>query len=343
MNTTWQSFLESRGARIEANEAVHFGDPRAELSAAESGTVAVPLDHFGLIRCTGEDAAPFLHNLFSNDVQQLGLGDAARNSFCSPKGRMLADFLIWRDGHDYLLQLSADIQPAMLKKLGMYLLRSKAKLSDANDELVLVGISGSTAEDAIRALGADVPRQPLGLSRFEQGCVIRLDDRRFELALRSEAAAQVWERLVAAARPVGTPVWRWLDIAAGIPHITAATQEEFVPQMANFELIGGVSFGKGCYPGQEVVARMKYLGKIKRRTYLARLADGACPRAGTDLYSPDLPDQSCGKVIDAAPSPSGGCELLASMHMSSAEAGDVRIGAVDGPRLEFRPLPYPLD
>ena len=115
-----------------------------------------------------------------------------------------------------------------------------------------------------------------------------------------------------------------------------------MPQMANLELIGGVSFTKGCYPGQEIVARTKYLGKVKRRTYRASVQSD-CPQPGTDLFSPDLADQSCGKVIEAAPSPAGGCELLASMLMSSAEAGDVRVGSADGPRLSFLALPYPLD
>jgi hypothetical protein len=152
----------------------------------------------------------------------------------------------------------------------------------------------------------------------------------------------MWDQLAPLAKPVGATSWRWLEVAAGIPHITSFTQEEFVPQMANLELIGGVSFTKGCYPGQEVVARTKYLGKVKRRTYRAHV-QGNCPRPGTDLFSPDLPDQSCGKVIEAAPSPAGGCEMLASMLMSSAETGDVRLGSADGPRLEFRSLPYALE
>lgn len=342
MNQDWQQFLSTRGARFAAGEASDFGDAPAELNAAESATVVAPLTQFGLIRATGEDAAVFLHNLLSNDIQHLGQSRAERASFCSPKGRMLADFLIWRDGHDYLLQLSADIQPAMLKKLSMYVLRSKVKLADAGSDLVPLGLAGSGAAAALRALGAEMPAAPLDIVRFGEGAVIRLDQERCQIVLRSEAAAQAWEKLAAAARPVGTPAWRWLEIAAGIPHITLPTQEEFVPQMANQELIGGVSFTKGCYPGQEVVARTKYLGKVKRRTYRAHI-DGNCPLPGADLFSPDLPDQSCGKVIEAAPCPSGGCELLASMLMSSAEGGDVRVGSAGGPRLQFRTLPYALE
>lgn len=343
MNQAWQNFLESRGARMESGEPAHFADPQGELAAAQGGTVLAPLAHFGLIRCGGEDAANFLHNLFTNDVNHLLDGMAELNGFCSAKGRMLADFLMWRDGHDYFLRLSADIQPAIQKKLGMYVLRSKVKLDDAGSEFVLLGVAGREADSAVRSVADKVPMEPLRVERFGQGCIIRLDAQRFELAVRSEAAETIWAKLSAAARPVGTGVWRWLDIAAGMPHITAPTQEEFVPQMVNFEQIGGVSFTKGCYPGQEVVARTKYLGKIKRRMYRIHVPGDACPAAGTDLFSADLSDQSCGKVLNAAAAPEGGCEALASLIMASAEAGEVRLGAADGPKIECRSLPYALE
>lgn len=343
MNQTWQNFLQSRGARMETGEPAHFGDPQGELGAAQGSTVLAPLAHFGLIHCSGEDAANFLHNLFTNDVNHLQDARAELNGFCNAKGRLLADFLMWRDRHDYFLQLSADIQPAIQKKLGMYVLRSRVKLADAGDEWVLLGVAGPDAESVVRTVADDVPAESLHAGRFRDGSVIRLDARRFELAVRSEAAEAVWEKLSAAARPVGTTAWRWLDIAAGMPRITVATQEEFVPQMANFELIGGVSFTKGCYPGQEVVARTKYLGKIKRRMYRIHVPGDACPQAGTDLFGTDLPDQSCGKVVNAAPAPGGGCEALAVLIMASAEAGGLRLGAPDGPRLEMRPLPYAID
>lgn len=341
-SSNWQDFLASLGARLEAGEACDFGDAQAELKAAAADTVLAPLTQFGVIRATGEDAASFLHNLFSNDVQHLGRERAERCGFCSPKGRLLADFLIWREDQDYLLQLSSDIQPGMLKKLGMYVLRSKVKLSDANSDIVLLGIAGTGAAAALKALGAGIPSSQYDVLRFDAGTAIRLDEHRIQLAVHANAAVPVWNKLASLASPVGTPAWRWLEIAAGVPHITSATQEEFVPQMANLELIGGVSFTKGCYPGQEIVARTKYLGKVKRRTYRASVQSD-CPQPGTDLFSPDLTDQSCGKVIEAAPSPSGGCELLASMLMSSAEAGDVRVGSADGPRLRFLALPYPLE
>lgn len=342
MNTSWQNFLTSRGARLEAGQVYDFGEPQAELRAAATGSVLSPLSQFGLIRAAGDDAASFLHNLLSNDILHLARSRAERCGFCSPKGRLLADFLVWREERDYLLQLSADLQPALLKKLGMYVLRSKVKLTNAGDEIILLGLAGEATDAALQGAGLEVPAAPMDVTHSAAGSVIRLDDRRCQLALKADAAAGIWAKLAEQATPVGVAAWRWLEIAAGIPHITSETQDEFVPQMANFELIGGVSFTKGCYPGQEVVARTKYLGKVKRRTYRAHVT-AACPPPGTDLYGIDLPDQSCGKVIEAAPSPEGGCEMLASMLMSSAESGDVRLGSVEGPRLELRALPYALE
>jgi folate-binding protein YgfZ len=340
MNLSWQAFLESRGAIFDAGEAAHFGNPRAELAAVGEGAVLIPLLHFALIRAAGADAAAFLHSLFTNDVNHLPPDRAELNGFCSPKGRLLADFLMWREGNEeYLLRLAADLQPVLQKKLGMYLLRSKAQLSNGSEELVLLGVAGAGSATSLKALVGALPDKAYDLRRFSQGTLIRLGERQYQLAVRREAAEQVWETLCRSATPAGTPAWRWLDIAAGIPHITAATQEEFVPQMVNFELVDGVSFTKGCYPGQEVVARTKYLGKIKRRMYLAHVA-GTCPAAGTDLFSPGFGDQACGKVVNSAPAPNGGSELLASMQISSAESGDVRVASAEGARLTLKPLPY---
>lgn len=343
MNQAWQQQLERDGARFGTDGTADFGDSAAELDAARNdatSTIVVPLLHLGVIRAGGDDAATFLHSLFTNDVQKLGPQTAQYNSMCSAKGRMLTSFLVWREGGDILLQLSRELQPAIQKKLGMYVLRSKVKLSDASDERILIGLAGSGADTALAQLGAQAPTTPLGIGRFDGGCVIRLDARRFCVAVDAGVAGTAWTKLRSQARPAGTEAWRWLEIVAGIPLITPTTQEQFVPQMTNFELIGGVSFNKGCYPGQEIVARTQYLGKLKRRMYLAHLDGNAAPQFGSYLYSPDLPDQSCGMVVNAAPAPGGGYDLLAVVQMSSADGDEVRLDAPDGPRLAFRTLPY---
>lgn len=342
MNQAWLDFLRGCGARVQDNGIVSdFGNPGEELSATSAGTVLVPLTAYGLIRVAGEDATTFLQNLLTNDVKGLPRGGVQHNSLCSPKGRMLANFLMWRDDAGYVLQLATGLQPLIQRKLSMYVLRSKVKVSDAGTGLVPIGLAGPQAEEAVREVGGAAPEAAAPAAHYGAGTVLRLDARRFELLVPAEDAQQAWERLAAHTRPVGFPVWQRLDILAGWPLITEDTQEQFVPQMVNFELIGGVNFQKGCYPGQEIVARTQYLGKLKRRMYLAHVSASA--QAGSELFSPDLPDQACGMVVNAAPAPAGGADILAVMQMSSAEGGEVHLGGPAGPRLEFGTLPYSLD
>ncbi|MDO8931112.1 MAG: folate-binding protein [Rhodocyclaceae bacterium] len=337
MRQDWIDFLAQQGA-CAGHE--HFGNPGAELAAARDGTVVAPLSEFGLIRAAGEEAAPFLHNLLTNDVKSLAPDAVRVAGLCTAKGRLIASFHIWHDRNDdLLLMLSADIQPAILKKLSMYVLRSKVKLTDAADERVLIGLAGPAAEALVQGLGAAVPF-PLQVVPFDQGQAIRLDERRFVLSVAPDAAAAVWSKLAEQARPVGTAAWRWLEIAAGQPRIVAGTQEAFVPQMANLEApaVGGVSFTKGCYPGQEIVARSQYLGKVKRRMYRAKLDAAVAP--GTHVYAPETADQHCGSIVTVAPSPEGGYECLVVVQSSCAEAGEVHVGALTGPALGFLTLPY---
>jgi folate-binding protein YgfZ len=342
MNPAYLPLLDAAHARLEGETLHSFGDPRAELAAGESGSVIVPLVHLGLIRVAGDEAAIFLHNLLSNDVKGLAATGARLNSFCTPKGRMLTSFLMWRDASGaILLQPAADIAAGLQKKLTMYVLRSKAKVSDAAGDTCQFGLAGPQASRALQSCGLAVPEAALGVAHSGEATVIRLDAARLIVAVPAAAAAAQFGALTATGMvAAGTAVWQALDIRAGWPLITAATQEEFVPQMANFELLGGVSFNKGCYPGQEIVARTQYLGKLKKRMYRAFVAGGDLPASATDLYSPDVGEQSCGKVVTASRLAGGGCELLAVMQMSSHDGNDVHLGTPGGPKLEFRPLPY---
>ncbi|MGE5466670.1 MAG: YgfZ/GcvT domain-containing protein [Ignavibacteria bacterium] len=336
MRQDWTDFLAGAGAK---NGGEDFGDARGEAQAAATGTVVAPLTDFGLIRATGEDKAPFLHNLLTNDVRNLAPDAVRFAGLCTAKGRLIASFNLWHDGDGLMLMLSSDILPGILKKLSMYVLRSKVKLTDASDERVLIGLAGPAAEAALLELGASVPF-PLQVVPFEHGQALRLDERRLVLSVDAAAAPAVWAKLAAKARPVGKAAWRWLEIAAGQPRIVAATQEAFVPQMANFETpaVGGVSFTKGCYPGQEIVARAQYLGKVKRRMYRAHLDSEIVP--GTHVFAPETGDQHCGDIALSAPSPEGGYDALVVVQASCAEAGQVHVGAPAGPQLKFGALPY---
>ncbi len=340
MTQDWNSFLASQGLKANGGS---FGDIAAELAAASDGAVVAPLGDLGLIRASGVDAAGFLHNLLTNDINGITPGGARFAGFCTAKGRLLALLLIWRDGDDFLLMLPRDILPAILKKLSMYVLRAKVKLTDASAERCLIGYSGPVGVSPAPTLGdapANLPR--FGVAATEGGQAIRLDDTRWLLALDATVANARWQQLATAARPVGIAAWQWLEIAAGQPRVVAATQESFVPQMLNMELpaVAGVSFSKGCYPGQEIVARTQYLGKVKRRTFRARLAAAVAP--GTHVYAPETGEQHCGTVVSVAPSPAGGFECLVCVQIGAVEAGEVHVGALAGERLEFLPLPYTL-
>ncbi|MDP2824935.1 MAG: folate-binding protein [Sulfuritalea sp.] len=330
------SFLASQGLAADGSS---FGAAAEELAAARDGAVLAPLVDLGLIRASGVDAADFLHNLLTNDIKGITAGGGRFAGFCTAKGRLLALLLIWRDGEDFLLMLPRDILPMILKKLSMYVLRAKVKLTDASAERVLLGYSTVVAPTLGEA-AVNLPR--FGVAAIDGGKAIRLDDTRWLLALDAATADTRWQQLAAAARPVGLAAWQWLEIAAGQPRVVAATQEAFVPQMLNMELpaVAGVSFSKGCYPGQEIVARTQYLGKVKRRTFRARLAAAAAP--GTHIFAPETGDQHCGAVVSVAPSPAGGYECLVCIQIGAVEAGEVHVGTTTGERLEFLSLPYAL-
>ncbi|MFA7280012.1 MAG: folate-binding protein YgfZ [Sterolibacterium sp.] len=337
MKQDWIDFLHKQGA---SEDILSFGNPGEELALAQSGTVLTPLEDMALIKASGEEAKLFLHNLLTNDIKGLRADAIQYNGFCNPKGRLLASFLVWHAGPDLMLALSADLHATILKKLSMYVLRSKVKLTDASSEFVLMGLSGENAKDAL-ADTVQIPQKTMMVSSFDQGQLLRLEDQRFVMMVSFSEAQQVWQKLAETAHPVGLTCWHWLEITSGLPRVTAATTEEFIPQMVNFDVVGGVSFKKGCYPGQEIVARTQYLGKLKRRMYRAHL-DTAAASPGDHLYAPETGEQSCGRVLDVAQAPQGGRDLLAVIQSSCADGGQVHLGSPSGPSLHLLPLPYAL-
>ncbi|WP_299067108.1 folate-binding protein [Accumulibacter sp.] len=336
MNSIWHEFLAATGARIDQDLVTDFGDPPGELSAACTATIVSPLTHLRLIAVGGPEAAVFLHNQVTSDIKHLAIDAAQHSAWCSAKGRMLASFLVFRSGADYQLQLSADLLTMIVKRLQMFVLRSKVTIADLSGNREILGLAGPHAVEALQALGLPVPDGPLNTAVCSAGLVIRLDSARFQIVTSTEDAAALWRRLAAHARPVGTAVWQWLDIQAGIPLITERTREEFVPQMANFERLGGVSFHKGCYPGQEIIARTQYLGKVKRHLYRAHSVSPLA--AGDTIYSATSPDHPCGMVTNAAPAPAGGYDALAVVQENFVAGGDLALAAPGGPRVDLELL-----
>ncbi len=336
MQSNWKNFLNNQGATVNDEMVCDFGKPAAELTAQD--TVLADVSQFSTLRVSGDDAQSFLQNLLSNDIREVSTTQAQFSSFNSAKGRMLATFLISREGDDYLLQLPASLTEIMRKKLSMYVLRAKVKITDISNDLIILGISGISAPQILQEQGCALPESVLGVSQNPSASVIKYSDTRFGINVHPEQAEALWLSLCTQATPVGSGYWDWLNIRAGLPVILPATQEQFVPQMANFDLIGGINFKKGCYPGQEIVARMHYLGKLKRRMYLAHVDSTA--KAGDELYGTDPAGQSCGMIANAAAAPQGGYDVLAVIQSESYDANAVHL--ISGAPLQFEALPYPL-
>lgn len=294
------------------------------MTDASPAIGAAVLTDWGVIRAAGADAATFLNGQLTNEVAAMGDGEARLAGFCSAKGRLQASFIVWRNGpEELLLACPASVLPGTLKRLSMFVLRAKCKLSDASAELPLIGIAGPAAA----LVGDAKPWQRVG-------AVIRLPD-----AAGVVRCLQVGGEPPADAPALSLPAWRWLEVQSGVPTIETATQEQFVPQMINFELVGGVSFRKGCYPGQEVVARSQYRGTVKRRMFGFEVEGAAA--AGQEVFHDADPAQPAGLVVNAAPSPAGeGSSLLVEVKLNALEAGRLHLGAADGPLLAPRELPY---
>lgn len=344
MNPTWQDFLSAAGAQFDNGQLAHFGNPQQEITATPNANILSDLSHFSVIQFAGEDGEAFLQGQLSCDVRQAMQNHAQYGSYCTPKGRMLATFLLWRDDNGFQMQLPEPLREAIQKRLSMYVMRSKVKVSDVGEATVRLGIAGPDAAKILAELGGGtVPEEDYAVAQVGPVKAIRLPGRRYELVLSPEDAPGVWQALSKQCMPVGSGCWEWLAIQAGIPMVTSGTQEQFVPQMANLELIGGVSFTKGCFPGQEIVARSQYLGKVKRRMYLVRIQSDTAPQPGDLLYGQGPAEQSGGMIVNAQPSPQGGYDALAVILNASLESGKVSWKTQDGPPLQVLSLPYSVE
>jgi len=345
MQENWQAFLLTQYAIIENDKVIRFDGEQAEPVQIESTTALVDLSNYGLLVFSGEDAQTFLQNQLSCDVKLVNQHQAQYGSYCTPKGRVLANFILWQSGNEWFMQLPVSLCTVIQKRLSMFILRSKVCISGGSNQWIRIGVAGKTACEHVAAIMqiSVSPDPQLEVIRASQATLLCHAADRVELIAALEHAPELWTLLSRHARPSGADYWDWLTIQAGIPVITPETQEEFIPQMINLDLIGGVSFKKGCYPGQEIVARTQYLGKLKRRMYLAHIATDDCVSAGDDLYGSDFEDQSCGKIVNAVSSPRGGYDVLAVIQQSSVTAGKVYWKMSQSAVLTIETLPYALE
>jgi len=302
--------------------------PAARNDAARADlTGAAPLDSLGVIAAEGEDAVKFLQGQLTQDFALLGLSEARLAAYCSAKGRMLASFVAFKATHErVLLVCSRDLLAATLKRLQMFVLRAKVRLSDASAQHAVFGLAGA-------AVPADLPAAPWSHRSEGEAHSIRLYP-----GAGTPRALWVGAAGTAPSAPALAPEhWAFLDAASGVATLTQPVLEAFVPQMLNYESVGGVNFKKGCYPGQEVVARSQFRGTLKRRAYVAQ-ADAAL-QAGQDVFHASDAEQPAGTVVQAAADPAGGWRAIISLQTSAADGQALRAGDAT---LRLLPLPYPL-
>jgi len=300
----------------------------------------VDLSHNALISVAGDDATAFLHGQLTSDVQALPVGGAQWSGWCSPKGRLLATFLLMRRADGYLLLLPAEIAASVAKRLAMFVLRSKVKIEDASPRLARIGLVGEGAAALVARHWGVAPAAMASTEKDGATCVA-LETDRFVAIVPATAAAPLLERLAGGAARGGVDDWERASIRAGIATIVAATQEAFVPQMANFDLVGGVSFTKGCYPGQEIVARTQYRGAVKRRMALAHIDGTERPAPGESVFSAAFGEQAAGTIVNAAPAAEGGFDSLVVAQVESLDRDDLRWKSPQGPALHIRAKPAP--
>ena len=292
-----------------------------------------PLNHLGVIRVAGEDAAKFLHGQLTQDFALLDEQHARLAALLTAKGRMLASCIAFkRSDAEVLLVCARDLLAPTLKRLSMFVLRAKARLSDASGDYALYGLLGDAARAAL-------PKgdEPWAKADLGDASVVRLYP-------ADGQPRALWLAPAASPAPAGAPtseaLWLWSEVRSGVATLTAPVVEAFVPQMLNYESVGGVNFKKGCYPGQEVVARSQFRGTLKRRAYIAHAA--AEVAVGAEVFSTSDLEQPCGTVVQVAAAPGGGFDAIVSLQISAAQEGALQVGAAGGVPLSLLPLPYPL-
>jgi tRNA-modifying protein YgfZ len=326
---SWHSFLHQQGASIVEQNAISFGEKPGDYPGLESKTTITPLIHLGLLSVKGADSARFLQGQVTCDVQQLSLGHSLIGARCNPKGRALADFLLCQPSEDQLLLvMNHRLVQQNIEELSKFAAFFKTQLLDASKDYQLIGICGEEAE----TLASNIPAS----------YHYPLSDGRQLLIVPTEDAPSAWKELSASAAPTGNEFWHLQDIRAGLGHVQTETVAMFVPQMLNLQAIEGISFKKGCYTGQEVVARMKYLGKLKRRMYRLTTDSPLLPTPGTPCYLPTQ-KQSIGNIVQAANVDNNHQELLVVLTDEASKSDTLIIGEAPAQAVKQQLLPYDAD
>jgi folate-binding protein YgfZ len=349
MNNDWKDFLLARGARLSIEDSEHavflFGDEAADNAKAEQSSILCDLSQFSLIVVAGGDAATFIQGQFTNDVKKVDEDSSQLSAFCNNKGRMIANFRLFKHQQNYFLSLKSDLVERSISHLQNYILRSQVAVQDISEQLIHLGLSGANATEMLSEFIDNIDEEIDRVSHNDSYIAIRVagSKPRYEIFCSVEHAKTFWEKVAAQTDVVNSSSWDFLNIQAGIPFIDASSSEEYVPQMANMELINGVSFTKGCYTGQEIVARMHYLGKLKKRCYKVHIDTEEKPHAGDKLFAENArAGQNTGGIIQVEKNPQAGFDALAVIQIADIES-KLFLNNADGPAVTVKQLPYRFD
>ncbi|MDH5633645.1 MAG: folate-binding protein [Gammaproteobacteria bacterium] len=328
----WKHILQSSPAQALANSGA---DPGARTALAA-------LTDLALIRVSGDDAAQFLQGQLSNDIRLLDTNPTQLSAYCNPKGRVLALFRIFKTGNDYNLLLPATLAEATTRRLQMFVMRSKVDIKFCQDRLLL-GVIGNPSCPGLPKLPADA--NPVIHDTTDDIALVSLNGntRRTLLSAPSGFVGTLWQSSSGIVATEDAAGWRLLDIEEGIPQVFEETVDQFIPQMINLDILDGVNFKKGCYPGQEIVARMRYLGKLKKRMYLGTIDSQQCPQPGAPVFSESFGEQAAGSIVDARVDAMGLCKALVSCQISGALAHDLHMDSQNGPPITLLPMPYSIE
>ncbi|WP_455211582.1 CAF17-like 4Fe-4S cluster assembly/insertion protein YgfZ [Kaarinaea lacus] len=342
----WLEFLTKEGAIIENDKVSHFKDHEKDLSALRTQTIIASLDDYAVIKVAGDDNMDFLQNQFSNDVRLVNETHSQLNAYCSPKGRVLSLFRVIKQENTYFLLLPQERLQPTLNRLKMFVLRSQVTLQDASDQIGVLGIAGNAATELLSTVVPSLPQQPDDCAYAEGISIINMPGNpgRYLIFAGYEQLKTAWNHCKRQAIPTNAQIWAFWNVQTGLPEVLEINSDEFVPQMLNLHSLNAINFKKGCYPGQEVVARMHYLGKQKRRMYLAHIDADSAPLPGDNVYSAaNVSDQdmgqSVGKIVTTTPFPGGGYDVLVVMQIANVENGDT-ILTQQNTTLNFKELPY---
>ncbi len=346
MTDTRTRDLEAAGLARDGSRILHFGDARAEALAAQNGNAVFDLQHLALIAVDGDDAEAFLQGQLTNDLSELAADRVQLSAWCSPRGRVLTCFLAFRHDGRLLLQLPERLLEQTLKRMRMFVLRARAVLEDAGASWMRMGLVGAHTEACLRQLVGALPENADELRSVDGASVIRMRGRRprYEIVGSHDTVVSLWNSCRQVAMAAGADAWELLEIEAGVASIEPATSDAFVPQMINLDRVGGVSFTKGCYVGQEIVARTQHLGRIKRRMYRAHWNGASGIDAGDSLEVSGASAPFKAQVVNAGAVPDGGFDILAVIPIDVAgKLPATGLALRDGSQLTLEALPYALE